>query len=147
MERELGIQQIKFLTDALEAGGYRLTAARQVIAAAIVSRGGHCSADELVALVHESNPGVGRMTVYRTLDLFCQLGVVWPFYTGGGAAQYALMNSGHHHHLVCSSCGRIVELDECELEEIVQKRIGDRFDFEIQGHLLEFYGLCSRCRG
>jgi Fur family ferric uptake transcriptional regulator len=139
-------QQISFLVDSLEAEGYRLTSARKVIAAAMVSSGGHCSADELVTLVREMTPGVGRMTVYRTLDLFCRLGLVRPFYPGTGAAHYALMDSGHHHHLVCSACGEIIDVEDCELEEIAQERIGDRFDFEIQGHLLEFYGLCSQCR-
>lgn len=138
--------QIRFLTDALAAEGYRLTAARKVIAEAIVSSGGHCSADELVAQVHKMASGVGRMTVYRTLDLFCRLGLARPYYPRTGAAHYAIMDSGHHHHLVCSSCGEIVDVEDCELQEVTQERIGDRFDFEVQGHLLEFYGLCSKCR-
>lgn len=65
--------QVKYLTDVLEAKGYRLTIARQVIAETLVDSGSHCSADELVDLVHKSAPGIGRMTVYRTLELF----VIW----------------------------------------------------------------------
>jgi len=139
-------EQVRILTDSLEADGHRLTAARQVIAKTMVSTGGHCSADELVDLVHESRPGVGRMTVYRTLDLFCRLGLVRPFYPGTGAARYVLMDSGHHHHLICNSCGRIIEVEDCDLGKITQERIGKRHDFEVRGHLLEFYGLCGACR-
>ena len=139
-------KQVQVLTDLLEAEGYRLTPARQVIAETMVSSGGHCSADELVGLVRERTPGVGRMTVYRTLELFCRLGLVRPFYQGTGAAHYALMDSGHHHHLICSSCGQIIEVADCVLERIKVKRIGERFNFDVQGHLLEFYGTCEQCR-
>ncbi len=139
-------EKVKVLTNLLEAEGFRLTAARQVIAETMVSSGGHCSADELVDLVRERSPGVGRMTVYRTLDLFCRLGLVRPFYQGTGAAHYALMDSGHHHHLICSSCGQIIEVDDCVLERITVERIGERFNFDVQGHLLEFYGTCEQCR-
>ena len=139
-------EQVKILTDLLEEKGYRLTTARQVIAETMVSSGGHCSADALVDLVRERTPGVGRMTVYRTLDLFCKLGLVRPFYQGTGAAHYALMDRGHHHHLICSSCGRIIEVDDCVLGQITEKRISERFNFDVQGHLLEFYGYCEQCR-
>jgi Fur family ferric uptake transcriptional regulator len=139
-------EQAKILTDSLEAEGYRLTTARHVIVETMVNSGQHCSADELVDLVREINPGVGRMTVYRTLDLFCRLGLVRPFYPGTGAARYVIMESGHHHHLICNSCARIIEVDDCDLEKITQERIGQQFDFEVQGHLLEFFGLCGQCR-
>ena len=139
-------EKVKVLTDLLEAEGHRLTAARQVIAETMVNSRRHCSADELVDLVRERTPGVGRMTVYRTLDLFCRLGLVRPFYQGSGAAHYALMDSGHHHHLICSSCGQIIEVDDCVLERITEERIGERFNFDVQGHLLEFYGTCEQCR-
>ena len=140
------MNQLKILTDSLEAEGYRLTEARQVIAETMVNIGGHCSADELVEMVREHTPGVGRMTVYRTLDLFCRLGLARPFYPNAGAAHYVLMEQGHHHHLICSSCGQITEVEDCVLEHITQERIGQRFDFEVKGHLLEFYGLCGQCR-
>jgi len=138
--------QVNVLTDLLETEGYRLTVARQVIAETMVSSGGHCSADELVDLVRKRSPGVGRMTVYRTLDLFCRLGIVRPFYPGAGAAHYVLMDGGHHHHLICSACGQIIEVDDCVLEQITEKSIGERYNFDVQGHLLEFYGKCDQCR-
>ena len=138
--------QVNVLTDLLETEGYRLTVARQVIAETMVSSGGHCSADELVDLVRKRSPGVGRMTVYRTLELFCRLGIVRPFYPGAGAAHYVLMDGGHHHHLICSACGQIIEVDDCVLEQITEKSIGERYNFDVQGHLLEFYGKCDQCR-
>ena len=133
------------LNDRLQAHGYRLTAAREAIIAALVQAGGHVSADELVALVHTAAPHVGRMTVYRTLDLLCELGCLRPVYQGTGAAHYILFADGHHHHLVCRQCEKVVEFEECLLREL-EERIGRRFNFAIEGHLLELYGLCGECQ-
>ena len=133
------------LNKALQAGGYRVTRARQVIFNVLMESGGHVSADDLVAAVREREASIGRMTVYRTLDLLRQLGLVQPVNQGTGAAHYVLMHQGHHHHLVCSICDRVIEFDECVAQEM-SRALGDRFGFEIQGHLLEFYGVCGECR-
>ena len=136
--------QLMQLSSALTAQGYRLTAARRAILAAFVACGGHVSADDLAARVHEAAPNVGRMTVYRTLDLLCQLNLIRPVYQGTGAAHFVLLHEGHHHHLVCGSCDKVIEFDDCVLAEI-EEVVGQRFNFEVQGHLLEFYGLCAEC--
>lgn len=129
----------------LQENGYRLTESRRAVVVALLATGGHVSADALVNVVHENAPQVGRMTVYRTLELLSELGLVRPVYQGTGAAHYVLMADGHHHHLVCSMCDTVIEFDDCVLAEIEQV-IGKRFEFEVQGHLLEFYGRCTNCR-
>lgn len=133
------------LSNALRQNGYRLTTARQVILEVLVASGGHVSADDLAERVRQQAPGVGRMTVYRTLDLLSQLGFIRPVYLGTGAAHYILMEEGHHHHLVCSNCDAVIEFDECVLEEI-ERVVGNRFNFQVQGHLLEFFGRCRECQ-
>jgi len=105
---------------------------------------GHVSADDLAAQVREAAPQVGRMTVYRTLDLLCELGQIRPIYQGTGAAHYILMDGGHHHHLVCNRCHRVIEFDECASEPLVQ-RLSQRFNFQVQSHLLEVHGVCEAC--
>jgi len=110
-----------------------------------VSSSGHVSADELAALVNRRAPRVGRMTVYRTLELLQQLGLVRPIYLGSGAAHYVLLEDGHHHHLVCARCDAVVEFDDCLMQELEQ-RLGERYNFRVQGHLLEVVGLCESCR-
>ena len=138
--------RIRQLGNALRQNGHRLTRARRAILEALVESGGHISADELVDLVHDAAPGVGRMTVYRTLDLLHELSLIRPVYQGTGAAHYILMEDGHHHHLVCTGCQQVVEFDDCAAQEI-GRALGNRFNFQIEGHLLEFYGLCPECRG
>ena len=138
-------KQVEELNNALRENGYRLTAARRAIVAALVESGGHITADELVSAINHTPPQVGRMTVYRTLDLLQQLGRIRPVYQGSGAAHYILMNEGRHHHLLCSACGRMVEFDECAVSEM-EAQIREHFQFEVQGHLLEIYGLCPECQ-
>ncbi len=140
------VNKLARLSQALQENGYRLTAARQEILAALVGSEGHVSADELVGLVRQDAPGVGRMTVSRTLELLSELGLIRPVYQGTGAAHYILLDDGHHHHLVCSGCDRVIEFDECAVQEI-SRVISGHFNFEIHGHLLEFYGRCEACRG
>lgn len=128
----------------LTARGFRLTTARRVILDALVASGGHLTADELTDLVRLRSTGIGRMTVYRTLDLLCDLGLLRPVYQGTGAAHYILLHNGHHHHLICSGCSRVIEFDECALGEL-PAQIAGRFGFRVEGHLLELYGVCAAC--
>ena len=132
------------LSRALAEHGYRLTPARRLILSALADSGGHLSADELTERVRQRATGVGRMTVYRTLDLLCDLGLLRPVYQGTGAAHYILLEDGHHHHLVCSRCSRVVEFDECALGDL-PARIAARYGFRVEGHLLELYGVCADC--
>jgi Fur family ferric uptake transcriptional regulator len=138
-------KQIKVLSAALQERGHRLTAARQLILAVLVQCGGHISADGLAERVREQAPNVGRMTVYRTLDLLSEAGLIRPVYQGTGAAHYILLEDGHHHHLICSNCAQVQEVADCGLEAL-EALLSQRFDFQIQGHLVEFYGLCAACR-
>ena len=101
--------QVTVLKQALLQQGYRLTVARQAILETLVASGGHITADDLSDNLRAQAPGVGRMTVYRTLDLLCHLGLIRPVYQGTGAAHYVLMEEGHHHHMVCSDCGLVIE--------------------------------------
>ena len=133
------------LRRTLVSRGYRMTEARRAVLEALVSAGGHVSADELVDLVHEAGHGVGRMTVYRTLDLLAELGLVRPVYQGTGAAHFILMNDGHHHHLVCTICNAVVEVESCLLTDI-ERRLVSNSGFEVRGHFLEIIGTCKACR-
>ena len=137
--------QTEQLAATLAARGYRLTKARRAILQALVACGGHVSADDLADIVRQNAPFVGRMTVYRTLDLLSELGLIRPVYQGTGAAHYILLTDGHHHHVVCTVCSAVIEFDDCVVEEMA-RLVGERFDFQVEGHLLEFYGRCPDCR-
>lgn len=129
----------------LKRKGFRLTNSRQKIVEALLGCGGHITADGLLEVVHQIDPSVGRMTVYRTLELLSELGLIRPVYQGTGAAHYILLDGGHHHHLICSGCDAVFEFEECGLQEM-SKLLAERFNFEIEGHLVEFYGRCPNCQ-
>ena len=137
-------EQVHELSRTLSDNGYRMTAARRAILEAFVACHGHITADDLVDRVHQNAPKVGRMTVYRTLEIMCQLNLIHPVYQGSGAAHFVLLHDGHHHHLICSNCDKVIEFDECVVAEI-ETAVSQQFNFTVQGHLLEFYGLCADC--
>jgi len=133
------------IQSALKQKGFRLTSSRHKIVQALLGCGGHVTADGLLEVVHQTDTTVGRMTVYRTLELLSELGLIRPVYQGTGAAHYILLDGGHHHHLVCSGCDVVIEFEECSLQE-VGKLLAERFNFVIEGHLVEFYGRCPNCQ-
>jgi Fur family ferric uptake transcriptional regulator len=137
--------QIDDLMNAVVDHGFRRTAARRAILETLVESGGHITADDLANQVRAVNPTIGRMTVYRTLDLLCELGIIRPIYQGTGAAHYVLLDQGSHHHLVCNRCSMTIEFEHCGSAAISQA-LSERYNFEIQAHLLEFFGLCEICQ-
>lgn len=138
-------QHIPEMLQAIEQNGYRLTAARRAIVETLGESDGHISADELAAQVREQHPKVGRMTVYRTLDLLTELGVIRPIYQGTGAAHFILMHGGSHHHLICNRCHSVIEFDQCTADQLADQ-LADRFNFRVQSHLLEIHGVCEACQ-
>jgi len=132
------------ILSVIEKNGFRLTHSRQAIVTMLVACAGHVTADELAEKVRQHAPRIGRMTVYRTLDLLCDLGLARPIYQGTGAAHYILLADGGHHHLVCHRCHDVIEFEECVAAALIEK-IGKQFDFHISSHLLELHGLCGNC--
>jgi len=136
--------QTDILSSTLIQNGHRLTPARQIIIETLVNSGGHITADDLALQVHAAAPHVGRMTVYRTLDLLTELGLTRPIFQGTGAAHYILMAEGNHHHLICTRCHKVIEFDNCTADELMQ-HLAAQFNFSIQSHLLEIHGICQSC--
>ena len=132
---------IQSITD----NGNRLTPARQVIVKTLVESAGHITADELAEKVRQTAPQVGRMTVYRTLDLLCELGQVRPIFQGTGAAHYILLPEGSHHHFICNRCHRVIEFADCTADDIAHT-LAAQHGFQVQSHLLELHGLCAECK-
>jgi Fur family ferric uptake transcriptional regulator len=124
--------------------GYRRTASRLAIIDALVNCAGHITADNLADKVRQQAPHVGRMTVYRTLDMLSELGVVRPIFQGTGAAHYILMANGSHHHLICNRCHDVIEFEECSTAQLIEQ-LAKQFNFHISSHLLELHGLCEKC--
>jgi len=93
--------------------GYRLTVPRQIILDVLSKTSKHLSAEDIYHAVHKGYPAIGLTTVYRTLELLVQMGLVFKFDFGDGRARYELSEgpkgARHHHHLVCTDCGRAID--------------------------------------
>ena len=128
----------------LKESGYKYTKPRRIITHVLLAATGHLSAPEIVDAVAELDASIGRMSVYRTLDLFTRLGVIRPAFQEGSIARYVIMVDGHHHHIICQECGKVIHFDQCPLDELTNF-LEKTYNCEISGHLLEFFGRCEAC--
>lgn len=120
----------------LRGRGYKATPQRVAVLEAVGAEQ-HQSFDE----IRGRCPGVGVVTVYRTLDLLSEIGLLRRLELGEGP-RYELAGD-HHHHLICESCGGVSEFEECPLDpDLLPPRYSD---FEVRSHSLEVYGLCPAC--
>jgi Fur family transcriptional regulator, ferric uptake regulator len=135
---------ISDLSQQLKRAGYKLTPARLAIAEVLETNPEHLSHDEILEEGKKLYPRLSRATVYRTLELLVELRLVRPIYLNEPTQRF-VSAAGGHHHLVCSSCGQTFEFDHCTVQQLAQE-LAERFNFQIQNHLLEFQGLCRGCQ-
>ena len=134
--------------------GLRLTSPREAILNVISENPPHLSADEVFFLVRKRCPAIGLATVYRTLELLTQMGILKKYDFGEGRSRYELSSedeSDHHHHLVCTKCGKIVDYSEFMIQEVefikqLEAELSRRHNFSIDSHQIYFYGLCPECQ-
>jgi Fur family transcriptional regulator, ferric uptake regulator len=135
--------------------GLRFTQPRRVILNVLVNTAEHLSAEEIYMRVHKKYPNIGLTTVYRNLYTLERMGIVTKFHFGDGCHRFELIESNkkpeHHHHLVCTGCKRIIDYDDFMNEEIdyikkVEKALSRKHSFHITDHVIQFYGLCNKCK-
>jgi Fur family ferric uptake transcriptional regulator len=130
----------------LADNGVRATSQRVLVVEELARESNDATAAEIHERLRRRGTNVGLATVYRTLSLLQQQGVVDTFTHHAGELCYRLCGGVHHHHLVCTSCHRVVELRGCDLEPWVA-RSAKKHGFTATGHQVEIEGLCARCRG
>lgn len=133
------------MTDALSLRGYRMTPQRMMIVAAIENAENHISAEDIFKQVTAKYPNVNISTVYRTLELLENLGLVTKTEMGIGCIVYHPLEKGHHHHLICRECGNIINLDESVLNPLQESLLRD-YQFTADLHHLGIMGLCAGCK-
>ncbi len=138
-----GVSVSERILEALSEQGYRSTAPRRALAAAIGEQEHHFTAEGLRA---QLPPKLGRATVYRTLKILVESGVLCRVLLEDGDLHYQLSHHGHHHHLLCVHCGSSQDLMGCDIEDVLVNTSA-RHGFELSGHWLEIYGRCRKCAG
>jgi Fe2+ or Zn2+ uptake regulation protein len=132
------------LAALLRERGLRATSQRVVMHRLLRDRNRHLSAEELLSEASERLPGVSLPTVYATLELFEQLGIVRRVNGGGGTLLWDT-RADTHHHMICRNCGRIEDL-ETPLDLERARRSAARSGFEADRAEVVVSGLCARCR-
>ena len=124
----------------------RLTEARAAIVEAALARSGHYPIDDLIADLKARGIRGSKATVYRTLPLLAEAGILQPAIIAADTKSYeTTFGRGHHDHLLCSDCGRVVEF-EFEAFEILQRDVASKHGFRLGGHYHELVGTCPDCQ-
>jgi Fur family ferric uptake transcriptional regulator len=137
----------KMIASALRRGGYKLTPQRRTIIKAIINCDEHLTPLAIHRRVCREDPGIGLVTIYRTLEILAGLNLICEMHAGGNCRSYLIRRPvEHHHHLICSECGTVIDFTDCDLGEL-ERRLSKENSFKINGHILEFVGQCRKCRG
>lgn len=128
---------------SLRKRGYRLTPQRQLVLEAVATLE-HSTPEDILAEVRTTASGINISTVYRTLELLEELGLVSHTHLGHGPATYHLADRHHHMHLVCRDCGSVIEADVSIARALVE-RVQQSFGFESDMKHFAIFGRCRNC--
>ena len=122
------------------AKGVKLTDQRKVIAKVMSKSDDHPNVDELYKRVSKIDSKISIATIYRTVKLFEEAGILAKHDFKGGKARYEELSEGHHDHLIDIKTGEIIEFVDDEIEKL-QKKVADRHGYALVDHKLELYGI------
>lgn len=145
---QLTSKDVETLKNSLKNKGYKLTPQRRAIVDVIIkNEGKHLTIEELYDCVKYECPEIGLATVYRTIQLLEEIGIICKFDLDDGCSRYELVHAEEnhqHHHLICTECGKVTEVQE-DLLENLEHDIEQKYHFKIKNHSVKFYGICSEC--
>jgi Fur family ferric uptake transcriptional regulator len=133
------------LQEALRNSGQRLTPQRMMVLSALAEQESHVTAEAILDLVRLEYPYINLSTIYRTLDLLTELGLVAETDLGGGVRQFELVGAHPHHHLICQRCGHTVEISDDTLQPL-RDRLQSHYGFEARMDHFAIFGVCEACR-
>lgn len=126
--------------------GLRITKQRIAIINTFLESFNHPSIEEILHKVRKKYRRISYSTVYRTLKILSDAGFANERHFGNGYTRYEKAVQGaHHDHIICISCGKIIEFENDEIEKI-QSRVAKKYNFKLLAHKMELYGHCPDCR-
>jgi Fur family transcriptional regulator, ferric uptake regulator len=142
---EMDDERAAEILDRIAEQGHRLTGPRQAMVQILSARDHHFSAQEAWEEVQANGLDIGRATVFRTLDLLADLGILDRMHAGDGCHRYVMCEPRHHHHAMCTVCGRVQPFEAGDMEAQIG-RLADALGFSVMTHHLELIGRCAECR-
>jgi Fur family ferric uptake transcriptional regulator len=136
---------VEGMAQTLRQAGHRLTQPRLAVLQVLQENNGYLNPAEICERGRSLYPSLGLVTVYRTLEMLEELGLVRRVHGQGNCHGYARADSASGHHLVCHRCGQVTEFP-CEGMEGIIEAVRQRSGFTIEEHLLELVGLCPACQ-
>jgi Fur family ferric uptake transcriptional regulator len=133
------------LETTLHATEHRVTGQRRLLLEIIRAQGEHRDAEELYRLARQQYPRLSRSTVYRTVRLLRDLGLIDEVHLGEDHHHYEIKAPAHHHHLICLRCGQVLEFSSPRTEELAAA-VAREHDFEIREIRIDLTGYCADCR-
>ncbi len=136
----------KFKT-LLKSNSLKFTKQRELILQFLYENDAHYTPEDIYMLLKKENPNIniGIATVYRTLTLLENEGIAGSISFGAQGKKYELGLKKHHDHLICSSCGSIIEFYDETIEK-QQEKIAEKFNFKMTDHTMKIVGLCEKCQ-
>ena len=134
----------------LKSKGLKVTNQRKAVLKALSSKPDqHLTAEEIYELVRVDTPEIGIATIYRTIQLLCELGLIDKLNLDDGYVRYEIgkedKNEHHHHHLICVNCGKVLKFDDDLLDEL-EKQVEKTTGLIVHDHELKMYGYCRDCQ-
>jgi len=132
----------------LKQNKLKFTNQREIILYTLYNNEQHFTSEELYMLIKQEYPdlSVGIATVYRTLTVLEENGLVSSISLGTQGKKYEIANKPHHDHIICEKCNKIVEFENEEIEAL-QDSIAKNNGFKLTNHLMQLYGICGECQG
>lgn len=138
-------QFVKAFNRYLKGQGLRLTRQREVVVEVFLEAEGHIEFDDLYLKVLKADKRIGQSTLYRTMKLLVASGLVHAHHFADAPTRYeAVVEGEHHDHLICTSCGKILEFENSAIETL-QNEVAANLGFKIHFHRMELYGQCREC--
>jgi Fur family transcriptional regulator, ferric uptake regulator len=103
------------------------------------------SPQELYQILLKKQKRVGLTSIYRSLDLFESMGLVFKIINGSSVKYKLCEIEDHHHHIICKACGNVVELNFCDISDW-SKKVTESTGYQVIDHQLNFYGFCKACK-
>jgi len=132
--------------ERVAANGCRLTSSRKAIMEVVQRADAALSPQTILQQAKKTHPKLGLVTVYRTLNLMAELGLVRRVHREDGCHGYVVATPGHHHVVVCRDCGRAVEFSGGDDLDALIARVESSTGYQVEDHLLQLLGICAKCR-
>ena len=145
VSREM-VQTEQVLDDYLNGKGGKLTGQRRAVLKAVMTTHEHFSVEELYLALKRERAGISLASLYRTMPILAEAGIVRPLRFGTGMRYEHSFGHEHHDHLLCLGCGRIIEISAAGLDEVQSKACRNN-SFVAESRSLVVRGYCRKCRG